>query len=67
MSSPGDNMAQTEPEIPEEFLIECKNCEHPRANHFDRAGCTVDEAINLHAAHNAYSRCHCTNFEKVKE
>jgi hypothetical protein len=80
MVSPGDNMAQTEPEDEYEGhpiigpisgfeafeLMHCVNCDHPRGNHYDRAGCTADNAINLHAAHTAYVRCHCTNFEEVK-
>lgn len=74
MVSPGDNMAQTEPEDePEDGFVtysqeECKNCDgHQRQDHYDRAGCTVNTVINLHSAASHYERCHCTNFEAVKE
>lgn len=76
MSRPGDNMAQTEPEYdeeeydvnyPPEFLIECKNCGHPRANHFNRTGCSAEIAVNYHAGYNHHQNCHCTNFEVKDE
>lgn len=62
MSSPGDNMAQTEPEMSEEFKKECKNCNHERFYHFGRTGCySFNDDLSKDSM-----ECHCTNFE-VKE
>jgi hypothetical protein len=80
MSSPGDNMAQMEPEDEYEGtpiigpisgfevfeLTRCVNCTHRRYAHYDRAGCT-EISTDANPEVNSFPRCHCTNFEAVKE
>lgn len=61
----GDNMAQTEMDN-KEWYIKCRNCKHVRMAHFHRDGCDQlsedsDPEVNY------FLRCHCTNFEAVKE
>lgn len=71
MVSPGDNMAQTEPEGEgedkqfQEYAAQiCENCTHKRRHHFYREGCneiSTDSDPETGYIH----RCHCTNFEAV--
>lgn len=47
-------------------LMRCVNCTHQRHAHYDRAGCTeISEDSDPEV--NFLHRCHCTNFEEVKE
>ena len=73
MVRPGDNMHQTEPEEEkedkqfQEYAAQvCERCGHKRRSHFYRDGCNeISEDSDPEV--NYIHRCHCTNFEAVKE